>query len=69
MEPLKPCAVCGNPAIAGLAAVGEGPERMWMVGCSHCSEKTPDFDSIDAAVEDWNGRHQDDLPPAVPEPA
>jgi hypothetical protein len=41
-----------------------------MVGCSHCSERTPALDSIEAAVADWNGRHQADPPPAAaPEPA
>jgi hypothetical protein len=55
MELLKPCFKCGQPAVAGPAAVG-ADARLWTIACPHCGDQSESFSTIEAAAAFWNSR-------------
>jgi hypothetical protein len=66
MELLKPCFKCGQPPVAGPAAVGV-VEQLWVIACPNCGETTEGFTTIEAAAAFWNDRR--DHAPALEAPS
>ena len=55
MEHLRPCLKCGQPPVAGPAAVGSDAQ-LWLIACPHCGEQTPACATIEVAAAAWNAR-------------
>ena len=54
MELLRPCWKCGQPPVAGPAAVA-AVTQTWVISCPRCGEGTDGFATIEAAAAAWNG--------------
>jgi hypothetical protein len=66
MELLKPCRKCGQPPVAGPAAVG-AVAPLWVIACPNCGETTAALATIEGAAAFWNDGP--DRGPALEDPS